>query len=109
MYYREIQFCISFKYRVFISLNTTIYKDGRLILSILTSIKPKGDSSMKLGQILLRKHIIAPQQLEEAIREQDAYPLKLGEILIQKGWLAPQALQEALKEQNWRKKGFWII
>jgi hypothetical protein len=64
---------------------------------------------MKLGQILLRKHIIAPQQLEEAIREQDVYPLKLGEILIQKGWLAPQALQEALQEQNWRKKGFWII
>jgi hypothetical protein len=64
---------------------------------------------MQLGQILLRRKAIAPDQLEEAIRQQNTYPLKLGEILIQKGWLAPQELQEALQEQNWRKKGFWII
>jgi hypothetical protein len=64
---------------------------------------------MQLGQILLRRNIIAPHQLEEVIRQQNTYPLKLGEILIQKGWLAPQELKEALQEQNWRKKGFWII
>jgi len=100
---------MNFKYRIFISLIPQHIKDGSLILSTLTAIKPPETSSMKLGQILLRKNIIAPQQLEEAIREQNIYPLKLGEILIQKGWLAPQALQEALQEQNWRKKGFWII
>lgn len=64
---------------------------------------------MQLGQILLRKRLIAPHQLEEAIRQQHFFKLKLGELLIQKGWLAPEQLQEALQEQNWRKQGFWII
>lgn len=64
---------------------------------------------MQLGQILINKHWIAPQQLEQAIELQAVYHLKLGEVLIQQGLLAPSQLEDALKEQNWRRTGFWVI
>lgn len=64
---------------------------------------------MLLGQILLRKKLISPSQLEQAIRLQEWTRNKLGELLLQEGFLAQDQLELALKEQYWRENGYWVI
>lgn len=64
---------------------------------------------MKLGEILLRKQLVSPQELEKVLAAQQLYSQKLGEILLDLGILSEEDLKISLKEQLWRQKGFWII
>jgi hypothetical protein len=64
---------------------------------------------MLLGQILVKKKWISPNQLEQAIDQQSVKSQKLGEMLLQDGLIANEQLEQALKEQYWRKNGFWVI
>ncbi|MEL4894454.1 hypothetical protein [Crocosphaera sp. Alani8] len=61
---------------------------------------------MRLGQILLQKNWISPEQLEETIRVQASQKSRLGELLLQKGLIVNTQLEVALKEQYRRKNGF---
>ena len=64
---------------------------------------------MKLGEILLYKKLISASQLEQALNLQCLFPQKLGELLVSKGWIQPEDLNLALKEQYWRQNGYWVI
>ncbi|PSF38915.1 hypothetical protein C7H19_02345 [Aphanothece hegewaldii CCALA 016] len=64
---------------------------------------------MLLGQILLRKQWISPNQLERTVYQQQKSPRKLGEIMLQEGFIAEDQLEQALKEQYWRRNGYWVI
>ncbi|MBI4667248.1 MAG: chemotaxis protein CheA [Nitrospinae bacterium] len=54
----------------------------------------------KLGDILVHKHAISPEQLEEALHSQKP----LGEILVHMGAVDEKALGEALHEQEEKRK-----
>lgn len=64
---------------------------------------------MLLGQILLKKQWISPNQLERTINRQGKGDCRLGEILIQQGIIGQEQLEQALKEQYWRRNGYWVI
>lgn len=64
---------------------------------------------MKLGEILLRKHLVESSQIKSALIKQQSSSYKIGELLIQQNLISQQDLEEALKEQYWRRNGFWVI
>lgn len=54
----------------------------------------------ELGQLLLLKGVITPQQLEEALLQQMKTKQFLGEILLEKGFVSKETLLECLTEQK---------
>lgn len=64
---------------------------------------------MLLGQILLRKKWISPNQLERTVQQQEQSARKLGELLLQAGFIEQEQLEQALQEQYWRRNGYWVI
>lgn len=64
---------------------------------------------MKIGEILLRKKLVSPNQLNRAIGKQGETRQKLGEVLLEDSLISSDDLDMALKEQYWRKNGFWVI
>lgn len=54
----------------------------------------------ELGQLLLIKGVITPQQLEEALAQQKNTRKFLGEILVEHGFVSKEVLLEALTEQK---------
>jgi type IV pilus assembly protein PilB len=64
----------------------------------------------KIGEILVRDGKLSPEQLTELLRIQKEYPTPLGQLLIEKDILTPEELQHALGEQLgiphiWLRKG----
>ena len=51
---------------------------------------------IKLGQVLVRAGRIRSEDLEQALREQDASKKRIGEILIEKGFIKPEELTHGL-------------
>jgi hypothetical protein len=54
----------------------------------------------RLGQILVNKGLITPQQLDAAIKMQPTSRMRLGEVLIAQGLLTQKQLTKALKKQS---------
>lgn len=54
---------------------------------------------IRLGEILIQRHLISPGQLEEALAEQVQTHEFLGEILVRKGFVREENLLKALSEQ----------
>jgi hypothetical protein len=54
----------------------------------------------RLGQILVNKGLITPQQLDAAIKMQLTSRMRLGEVLIAQGLLTQKQLTKALKKQS---------
>lgn len=69
---------------------------------VFAPLKPPEPVYKPLGQILVEKGYITPEQLEEALAHHagspDAY-MPLGDILVLKGYLSEGQLQECLAEQ----------
>jgi len=55
---------------------------------------------IKLGQVLVRAGRIRSEDLEQALREQDASKKRIGEILIEKGFIKPEELTHGLNVQS---------
>lgn len=53
----------------------------------------------RLGQILIRRGLLSPEQLEEALETHAQTGQKLGEILLQAGTISEEDLRSALREQ----------
>jgi type IV pilus assembly protein PilB len=53
----------------------------------------------RLGEILLNEHLITPQQLEQAMAQQQLEGGRLGSILIKLGWVTEVDIARALGEQ----------
>jgi hypothetical protein len=64
---------------------------------------------IKLGELLLRKHLISREHLMQALNHQAQTGLRLGEYLVVHHHLQPEDLNQCLQEQTWRRKGFWVI
>lgn len=68
--------------------------------------KKMKDLFPRLGEIVVRKKLASPQQVDAALTqqrvemEQNRRPLKLGELLIQKGILDRADIREILEEQK---------
>lgn len=56
-------------------------------------------SNLKIGEILLYAGKISSEQLESALIEQEGTSKKLGEILVDKGWVTPNDIVEVLEYQ----------
>jgi hypothetical protein len=64
---------------------------------------------MKLGQILIKKRLISPQDLQQTVQRQSQSTFPLGVLLQQQGLITNDDLHRALQEQTWRRKGYWVI
>ena len=62
----------------------------------------KGDiSHKKVGEILIEKGFLKPEQLEEALKAQHESPgMPLGQTLIRRGWITEDQLAECLAQQR---------
>ncbi len=59
------------------------------------------DFGPRLGDVLVSKHTLSPQQLQDALAEQQRIRnLKLGEILVDVKLISPAQLQQALELQS---------
>ncbi len=67
------------------------------------------NQKIHIGDILLNRQLITPDQLRYALTQQVIQQRKLGEILIQMGLLSPEELENVLQEQYWRRNGFWFL
>src|SRR5512140_3724980 len=56
--------------------------------------------SERIGSLLVRKRLITPRQLEEALKAQLIYGGRLGTILVELDMLELAALGDALSEQR---------
>lgn len=56
-------------------------------------------TKLKLGEILLKYTSLKEKQLEDALMTQREKGMKLGDILIEKGYLTPEEIQKALSIQ----------
>ena len=52
-----------------------------------------------LGAVLLQSRMLQPEQLDDALSQQQGTGRRLGEILIERGWLFPQDLARGLALQ----------
>jgi len=52
----------------------------------------------KLGEILCRRGLIAPEQLDEVLQLQRSNGKRIGEILLDKGWVEERKLAEVLAD-----------
>ncbi|MFS8877118.1 hypothetical protein [Synechococcus sp. H55.8] len=60
----------------------------------------EAESSLPLGQRLLRAGLISQSQLAQALREQQQNHLKLGEVCLEHGWLTLPDLYRFLPSQS---------
>lgn len=58
-----------------------------------------GDTSMRLGELLVSKGLLKDWQLQTALQEQGSTKDFLGAILVRKGWVTEEQLLKALGEQ----------
>ena len=54
----------------------------------------------RIGEILVRRRAITPEQLAYALSEQDRRGGRLGEVLVRLGYVQPAQLRQALTEQG---------
>jgi len=66
-------------------------------------------STYLLGEILVSKGLIDPQQLEECLEIQQHCQKKLGAICVERSILSLDQLEQILQEQQWRNGGYWVI
>jgi len=57
-------------------------------------------TGVRLGQLLVEAEKITPEQLDEALREQDSTGAQLGQLLVGAGAITPQELLAALGAQS---------
>lgn len=53
----------------------------------------------KIGDLLVEKGLISPQQLEESLRDQSVLGKRLGEILVEKGYITEEELIDVVSER----------
>jgi hypothetical protein len=80
--------------------------DGVLIPNAPGQYLPRLDHSYfddetrpHLGAVLLKSRMLQPEQLDDALSQQQGTGRRLGEILIERGWLFPQDLARGLALQ----------
>ncbi len=56
-------------------------------------------TSERIGDLLVRRGIISPRQLEQALSLQQSSGIFLGAILVGEGWISAEALLGVLSEQ----------
>jgi murein DD-endopeptidase MepM/ murein hydrolase activator NlpD len=69
---------------------------------VLQRYKP---DKVRVGEVLVQKGLITPEDLSKALLLQREMQLKLGEVLVQQGLVTQQQLDRALVEQRWRN---WV-
>lgn len=52
----------------------------------------------RLGDLLIKKHVIGTWQLDEALRFQRTHNLQLGQVLIQLGFVTQRQINRSLKK-----------
>ncbi len=70
-----------------------IIKDGYIVYALGAKIE------FKLGSILINKHIINANQLNDALEEGKKKNLALGNVLVQKGLISKDTLEQLIHEQ----------
>lgn len=69
--------------------------------SIVSSIRQSTVlEKSRLGNLLIKKGFITPEQLSEALRQQRETGKMLGEVLVAKGLITNKQLNKALKKQS---------
>src|SRR3954470_4053977 len=53
----------------------------------------------RLGSLLLRRGLLSPEQLEEALEEGASRSARLGNVLVERGWVTEEAIAGLMAEQ----------
>jgi len=61
----------------------------------------KQQQNSRLGNILLKRHCVTQQQLDEALIYQQQHQLRLGEALMEMKLIDQKTLTSALRKQSW--------
>ena len=69
-------------------------------LSLRAAPTPAVGGRLLLGELLVGRGQLTPEQLEEALAKQLENGLRLGEILVARGWISTKVLAQALAEQH---------
>jgi murein DD-endopeptidase MepM/ murein hydrolase activator NlpD len=65
-------------------------------------LKDQVQDKVRVGEVLVQKGYITPENLTDALLLQNQTQQKLGEILVQQGLVTQRQLNQALTEQKWR-------
>ncbi len=60
-------------------------------------------SKARLGELLVRRRLINPLQLEQALSLQQQSGQKLGQVIVQQGWITHTQLEQILTQQRWQR------
>ena len=55
--------------------------------------------NLRIGELMLKKGLLSPQKLEEAITLQKKTRQRLGQIVVSKGWISEEVFLQTLSEQ----------
>ena len=64
---------------------------------------------IRLGDVLVQKQVITPEELQKALKEQKNRGTKLGETLMSMGFVSEQKMVEVLTEAGIRNYSIWIV
>ncbi len=62
---------------------------------------------LRIGDVLIKKGLVTPEQVEEALDVQKSLPKRLGDILVDLGAISREKLEEVLREYNATLEAIW--
>lgn len=84
----------------YLRLGELLFGLGYLTFSQLEQQLEAQYRDMRLGQMLVRKNLLSPEQLEEAVREHEQTGLLLGHLVIRLGYCTIDQVSKVLEEQR---------
>jgi type IV pilus assembly protein PilB len=63
-------------------------------------VRERVDGRMRLGELLVHKGHLTPEQLQQALVEKEGTGRRLGDVLVENGWVSSEALARTLAEQH---------
>jgi hypothetical protein len=69
----------------------------------------KTQQKLRIGELLVYKKVLHPNELENLLALQSTCGKKLGEMMVECEVIGESDLELILKEQSWRNNGFWVI
>lgn len=70
------------------------------LLARLEELKKPPDLAPRLGDVLVARGVISPQQLKDSLRQSRVERRRLGDVLVEKKLVSPQEIGEALIQQK---------
>lgn len=84
----------------YLHVGEILYHKGYVTFFQLEEVLEQQYRDMRLGQMLIRKRKITPEQLDRALEEHDRTGLLLGHLVIKLGYCTMEEVQKILEVQR---------